>query len=98
MFSRSSQWWQAILLLVPLLFIPVAAWSYFEGPVEVCELATLSVSVDIAGQLIDIEFPDVEPIEVDPDEFVIITAKIETRPEGCKGIFSGILLVRKQED
>jgi len=91
MISRSTPGWSAILLLVAIsrfILIPVATRPYFKGPPEMCELSALIVSVDVAGERVDVEFPVEEPIEVEPDEFVIITAEIETGPEGCKGAFS----------
>jgi hypothetical protein len=53
-----------------------------------CELSDLCVSIDVAGQLVEVEFPVEEPIEVEPDEFVTIMAEIKTGPEGCEGAFS----------
>ena len=90
MISRSNPGWLIVLLLALLVFILILLVTLpdFRGPTVMCELAELRVSIDIAGHLVEVEFPVEEPIEVEPDEFVIITAEIKTGPEGCEGAFS----------
>ena len=77
-----------LVSLIIFILIPVATLSSFRPPPKVCELSALSVSVDVAGQPVDVEFPLEEPIQVELGDLVIITVKIETGPEGCEGAFS----------
>jgi hypothetical protein len=89
--SRSIQRWQPILLLVAFIAffsIPAFTWSSFKGPLEMCEVSALGVSIDVDGQPVEVEFPMEEPVEVEPGASVTITAEIEIEPEMCKGSFT----------